>query len=92
MSLDEHLEEIVRKVIREELHTAPVVELEGLLTADRVAELLDCDRQTVYRLRRENHLKAVFTGETTFKFAPEEVRRFIKVGGIQALSRKQDAA
>lgn len=64
----------------------PLPPLEPLLTAKQVSELLAVDVQTVYRLRREGHLRAVWISETTFMFDPSEVRRFREAGGVKAAS------
>jgi excisionase family DNA binding protein len=70
----------------------PLPPLEPLLTARQVAELLAVDIQTVYRLRREGHLRAVWISETTFMFDPSEVRRFREAGGVKAAADAEAAS
>ncbi len=79
MTIEDRLEEIVRKVIREELAAVSRSEDLELLTADDVARLLNYqDRHAVYKLKREGKLKAVALGDKTLRFSREEVRRFIQ--------------
>jgi excisionase family DNA binding protein len=79
MSLEERFEEIVRKVVREELQT---LELDDkLLTAEQAAEKLGYpDADSVRRLAREGHLTAVKLGEKTSRFKKSEVNRLIEHG------------
>jgi len=79
MSIEEQFEEIVRRVVREELALRSDAQDIELLTADQVARLLNFkDRHAVYKLRREKKLRAVSLGDKTLRFSKEEVRRFIQ--------------
>ncbi|HKZ02822.1 MAG TPA: helix-turn-helix domain-containing protein [Pyrinomonadaceae bacterium] len=79
MSLEQQIEDIVRKVIREELARQSRDEEIDLLTADQAAERLGySDRHSVYKLKREGKLKAVSLGDSTLRFSKAEVRRFIE--------------
>ena len=79
MSIEDRLEEIIRKVIREELEGFSRSEELELLTADQVAKLLNfTDRHAVYKLKREGKLKPVNLGDRTLRFSHTEVRRFIQ--------------
>lgn len=83
--LEDSIREIVREVIKAELSIAESVP-RPLLSAEQVGKLLGgIDAQAVYRLRRENQLKAVKLSETRFKFHPDEVERFIREGGVKPL-------
>lgn len=85
MSIEDSIREIVKQVVAEEVSMqarAP----RPLLSAEQVGVLLGgIDAQAVYRLRRENQLKAVRLSETRFKFHPDEVERFIREGGAKPL-------
>lgn len=80
-ALEENLAELVRQVVREELERARTgpEPIEALLTADDVAAKLGLtDRQAVYKLKREGKLAPVHLGDSTLRFEPNEVRRFIR--------------
>ena len=79
MTLEDQLEEIIKRVIREELARARESQDLALLTAEQVAELLNfTDTHSVYRLKREGKLRAVNLGAATMRFTRAEVRRFIE--------------
>lgn len=76
MSLEETFETIVRKVIREELQASPG---DKLLTTEQVAEILGYnDIHSVYRLKKEGRLQAVYVTEKALRFRNSEVQRFIR--------------
>ena len=83
--IEDEIKAIVREVLREELRAWSSPRLpDHLLSADEVARVLGFDdRQSVYRLRREGHLKAIWVSEKEFKFAPEVVQAFIDQGGVK---------
>lgn len=75
MGLEETIETLLRKVVREELQA-----LSGddqLLTTEQVAELLVYSTHTVYQLKREKKLKAVVLGDNSLRFRRSDVRKFI---------------
>lgn len=76
MSLEETLETIIRKVVREELQAASSVD--RLLTAQEVAECLGYDVHTVYRLNRERKLQGFNLGNNSLRFYQSEVTRFVQ--------------
>lgn len=76
-SLDETIETIVRRVIREELEAN--YGGDRLLTPEQVAETLGFnDVESIYRLKREGKLKPVYLGERTLRFKNSVVQQFIK--------------
>lgn len=84
MSLEEHIREIVRAAIRDEL--APILEsIEGkgepasdrLVTINDVCERLDISRTTVYQMRKRGALKAVQIGGAV-RFREEDVNALIE--------------
>jgi predicted DNA-binding transcriptional regulator AlpA len=78
MSLEEMLEAIIRKVVREELQQNGIT-TDRLLTAEQVAETLGyTDVNSVYNLRREGILAAVRLGKNTLRFRHSDVQRLIK--------------
>lgn len=89
MTFEETLEEIIRRVVREEFAVLIGSKDEGLLTAEQAAERIGCNKQRIYTLKREGHLKAVYTGDTHFKFAPDEVRRFIREQGTKHIASRR---
>lgn len=77
MSFEETLENIIRKVVREELQAAAAPD--KLLTAEEVAEALSyADVRSVYRLRKENKLPGVSLGGNTWRFRRSDVQRLIQ--------------
>lgn len=84
MSLDETLETIVRKVIREELQARD----DQLLTTEQVAELLVYSTHTVYQLKREKKLPAIVLGDNSLRFRRADVRRFIDERAQQSLAHE----
>lgn len=77
MSIEETLETMIRKVIREELQV--IAGDDRLLTAEQVAELLGyTDVHSVYRLKKEEKLTAVYLSEKALRFRNSEVQRFMK--------------
>ena len=74
-TLEETLEFIVRKVVREELQSASE---KRLMTAQQVAEYLSYDVNTVYQLKREGKLQGVKIGDNSLRFYQSEVTRFIQ--------------
>lgn len=79
MSIEEQLEVIVRRVVREELAARSEAEDLTLLTAQQVADVLSyTDTHPVYRLKREGKLEAVVLGNQTLRFKRSVVRRFIQ--------------
>ncbi|MFD3852187.1 MULTISPECIES: helix-turn-helix domain-containing protein [unclassified Brevibacterium] len=53
-----------------------MINLERLLTAKQVAEILNCSVQHVYRLRGRGDLPAIAVGGM-YRYSPEELRRYI---------------
>lgn len=51
-----------------------------LLSVAEVAQLLDCNKQTVYALIKEEYLDVVRVGRL-FKIKRSEVNKFINTGG-----------
>jgi len=83
MSIEEQLETIVRKVIREEVDTSRTED--KLLTAEQVAEILGyTDVASVYRLKREGRLISYALTEKALRFRNSEVQRFIKSLNVAA--------
>lgn len=77
MSIEETIESIVRKVVREELESFSTDD--RLLTAEQVADLLGyTDVHSVYRLKREGKLQAVPLGGNSLRFRNSDVQRFIR--------------
>ncbi len=77
MSVDESLENLVRKVIREELEAGAGDD--RLLTAEQVAEILGyTDVASVYRLKREGRLTCYALTEKALRFRNSEIQSFIK--------------
>jgi len=77
MSLEETFEEIVRRVLREELQA--IGSADRLLTAPQVAEVLGyTDVDSVRRLQREGKLEAVKLGENTIRFRNSDVQKLIR--------------
>lgn len=77
MSIEETLEEILRKVLREEIQATSGDD--RLLTAEQVAELLGyTDVASVYRLKREGRLTGYTLTEKALRFRNSEVQNFIK--------------
>lgn len=76
MSLEETLEDIVRRVFREELQSASLED--RLLTAEQVAEILGYSVHQVHRLKRERKLKGFMLGDNSLRFRRSEVERFIQ--------------
>jgi excisionase family DNA binding protein len=77
MSFEETLETLIRKVVREELQVTAGDD--RLLTPEQVAECLGyTDVHSVYRLKREGRLTAVYISEKTYRFLNSEVQKFIK--------------
>jgi hypothetical protein len=60
----------------------PEPDLEQLLTAPQVAELLQVNVQRVYHLVRTKALTVVRINEREFRVDPHALRRFIDAGGI----------
>jgi hypothetical protein len=77
MSIDETLETLLRKVVREELQV--IAGDDRLLTAEQVADMLGyTDIHSVYRLKREGRLTAVYISDKAYRFRNSEVQKFIK--------------
>lgn len=77
MTIEQQLESIVRKVVREELQAFSSDD--RLLTAEQVAEVLGyTDVQSVYRLKREGKLDAVPLGGNTIRFRNSDVQSLIR--------------
>jgi excisionase family DNA binding protein len=77
MTIEERLESILRKVVREELQV--IAGDDRLLTTEQVAELLGyTDVHSVYRLKKEGKLTAVFLTEKGMRFRNSEVQQFIR--------------
>lgn len=67
-------------------------EIEPLWTAQKVAELLVCSTDTVYRLAREGKIDHVIVGENLVRFEPEAVRRYINERVRRAVAKKKRGA
>jgi excisionase family DNA binding protein len=76
MNLEEKFEDIVRKVIREELQAA--ASADRLMTAQEVAEYLGYDVHTIYQLKREQKLRGFNLGNNSVRFYQSDVTRFIQ--------------
>ena len=82
-TVEETIREMVNAIVDERLGQQSHTPL-PLLSADEVGKRLGgIDKQAVYRLKRENQLKAVYLSETRFMFHPDEVERFIRDGGVK---------
>lgn len=77
MTLEETIETLLRKVVREELQALAGEDVQ-LLTTEQVAGLLVYSTHTVYQLKREGKLKAVVLGDNSLRFKRSDVRRFIE--------------
>jgi predicted DNA-binding transcriptional regulator AlpA len=86
--LEQAIQKMVREVIAEEIQSAPRLP-RPLLTADQAGELLQLDKQSVYRLAREGALKPVYISQTRFRFQVEEIERFIRDGGARKSCLKE---
>jgi excisionase family DNA binding protein len=76
--LDQEIENIVRRVIKEELAATSQVRNLDLLTVEDVTRLFKLpDRHAVYKLKREGKLRAVKLGDKTLRFRATEVQRFL---------------
>ncbi|HEY3581273.1 MAG TPA: helix-turn-helix domain-containing protein [Pyrinomonadaceae bacterium] len=76
--IEQWLETIIRRVVREELQTAAHAD-DQLLTAEQVAEMLGLtDVHSVYRLKREKKLRAIYLGNNSLRFRRADVRQFIE--------------
>lgn len=77
MSLEETLETLIRKVVREELHVT-----EGddrLLTPEQVAETLGyTDVHSVYRLKKDGKLTGFYLSPKALRFRNSEVQKLIR--------------
>jgi excisionase family DNA binding protein len=76
MSLEETLETLIRKVMREELRAASMAD--RLMTVQQVAEYLGYDTHTIYQLKRQRKLRGIKLGENSVRFRHSEVERFIQ--------------
>ena len=77
MSFEETLELIVRRVLREELQV--IAGDDRLLTTEQVADLLGyTDVHSVYRLKRDGKLTAVYLSDKVYRFRNSEVQKFMK--------------
>jgi len=77
MSLEESLETIIRKVVREELKVT--ADDDRLLTAEQVADLLGYnDVHSVYQLKRENRLPGVYLTPKALRFRNSDVQQLIR--------------
>lgn len=84
-TLEEQFEEIVRKVVREELQSFVGDKPEELLTAEGVRALLNLNNvQKVYSLVREHELEAIMISKREMRFAPSVIREFQLKRGIKA--------
>ena len=76
-TFEETLKELLREVIREELQA--LERDDKLLTAEQAAEILGyTNAQSIYSLRREGKLEAVYLGEKTMRFRNSDVQRLIR--------------
>lgn len=77
MSIEETLESLLRKVVREELQALNLDD--KLLTAEQVADKLGYSNiNSVYRLKREGKLEAVQLGGQTIRFRRSDVLKLIQ--------------
>lgn len=88
--LERIIREVVRDVVREEIASLPSSK-PRLLTPDEAADRLDVNRQTLYRLVRENQISATRTSPSRFKVAEGEIERFIRDGGFKTCLREVPA-
>lgn len=85
MSIEEQLESIVRKVVREELQGLLSDKPEELLKAEDVRQHLNLNNvQKVYALVREGDLEAIWISKREFRIAPSALRAFQLKRGIRA--------
>lgn len=85
MSLEETFEEIVRRVVREELQGILSDKPEELLKAEDVRQQLNLNSvQKVYSLVREGQIEAIWISKREMRFAPSSVRQFQLKRGIKA--------
>lgn len=84
MTIEDRLEEIIRRVVREELRSQQRAQPEELLTAADVARFLGVNKQKVYSLAREHEIEPVMISKREMRFSPEIVRDFQLRKGIKA--------
>lgn len=85
MSLDETLETLLRKVVREELQSLLSDKPEDLLKADDVRQQLNLNSvQKVYSLVRQGEIDAIWISKREMRFAPSAIREFQLKRGIKA--------
>lgn len=83
--LEQTIRELVNAIVDERLGSQSQSP-QPLLSAEEVGKRLgNIDKQSVYRLVRENQLKVIYLSETRFKIHPDEVERFIREGGAKPL-------
>lgn len=76
MSLEETIEKLLRKVVREELQA--LAGADRLLTAEQVADTLGLTSvDSVRRLKREKKLPFVVLGDNSYRFKQSDVQKFI---------------
>lgn len=79
MSLDETLETMIRKAVREEMQA--IIHEDRLLTPKQAAEILGyTDVGSVHRLAREGQLEKVNLGEQSPRFRSSDVQRLVLKG------------
>lgn len=85
MSIEETIETVVRKVIREELVSLLNDKPEDLLKAEDARRLLNLNSvQKVYSLVREGQLEAIWISKREMRIAPSALRDFQLKRGIKA--------
>lgn len=78
MSLEETLETLIRKAVRDEMKS--IIYEDRLLTTQQVAETLGSNVARVRELARDGYLKRVNLGEQSPRYKSSEVQRLVQQG------------
>lgn len=90
--LENNLRSVIRDVVREEIASIVPDAPPKLLSAAKAGEAMGgLDKQTIYRLVRENALKVVYISEHRFLVSESEIERFIREGGVRKPCLKEVA-
>lgn len=89
-ALEEAIQKMVQDAVAEAIQAGPRMP-RPLLTADQAGELLNLDKQSVYRLVRESAIRPVYISTTRMRFQVEEIERFIREGGSRKSCLKEVA-
>jgi excisionase family DNA binding protein len=86
MNLEAIFEDIIRRVIREEIQNLEMDD--RLLTVEQAAEKLAfTNMDSVHRLKREGKLPAVYLGPGTLRFRNSDVQKLIRQGSSDLQDR-----